>query len=58
MPAEIVSAVGLDAGIPVYDGMASESSPFASLAALLDGRESIERNRQLILQAVLVSTVG
>lgn len=58
LPADIVSEIGREAGIPVYDGVASATHPCAHLAGLLDGGESDEKNRQLILQAVLVSTIG
>ncbi len=58
LPADLVSEVGREAGIPVYDGVASETHPFACLASLLDGGESVENNRRLILQAVLMSTIG
>lgn len=58
LPSDLVSEVCREAGIPVYDGVASQTHPFARLASLLDGGESQENNRQLILQAVLVSTIG
>jgi len=58
VPPAIVAEVGREAGIPVYDGLASSAHPLASLARFLDGGEEDERNRCLIVQAVLVSTVG
>jgi ornithine carbamoyltransferase len=58
LPADVVVAVGRDACVPVYDGVATATHPSARLASLLDGRDPPERNRQLILQAVLVSTVA
>jgi len=54
----VVAEVGREAGIPVYDALASRGHPLAHLARFLDGGEEDERNRRLVVQAVLVSTVG
>ena len=54
----VVAELGREAGIPVYDGLASRSHPLAHLARFLDGGEEDGRNRRLIVQAVLVSTIG
>ena len=54
----VVAEVGREAGIPVYDGLASRSHPLAHLARFLDGGEEDGRNRRLVVQAVLVSTIG
>jgi ornithine carbamoyltransferase len=56
--APVVAELGREAGIPVYDALASRSHPLAHLARLLEGGEEDERNRRLIVQAVLVSTIG
>ena len=58
LPPAVVAEVGREAGIPVYDAVASRNHPLAQLARFLDGGEAEERNRRLIVQAVLVSTVG
>ena len=58
LPPAVVSEVGREAGIPVYDALASRDHPLAHLARFLDGDGEDERNRRLIVQAVLVSTVG
>ena len=58
LPADLVGEVGRESGIPVYDGVATAAHPFARLASLLDDRGPPERTRQLILQAVLVSTIA
>ena len=58
LPADIVSEMGREAGIPVYDGVSRQEHPVAGLAKLLPGGESVEKGRQLIVQAVLMSTVG
>ena len=57
MPADLVSQLGWEAGIPVYDGVASPRHPVARLAKLLGAGESFDKERQLILQAVLMSTL-
>lgn len=54
----VVADLGRVAGIPVYDALASRGHPLAALAELLDGGADEERNRRLIVQAVLVSTIG
>jgi ornithine carbamoyltransferase len=58
LPATMVEAVGREAGVPVYDGLASAGHPTARLAALLDGDEAPGRLRQLVLQTVLLSTLA
>jgi len=58
LPPAVVAEVGREAGIPVYDGLAGRDHPLAHLARFLDGDGEEERNRRLIVQAVLVSTVG
>jgi ornithine carbamoyltransferase len=54
----VVAEVGREAGIPVYDALAGRDHPLAHLARFLDGGEEDERNRRLVVQAVLVSTVS
>jgi len=58
LPADIVAELGREAGIPVYDGVATAAHPFAHLAQRLDDRCSLEENRQLVVQAVLVSSLA
>ena len=58
LPADVVAELRNEAGIPVYDGVASATHPFARLAELLDEHEPGENERRLVVQAVLVSTVG
>ena len=58
LPPAVVAEVGREAGIPVYDALASRDHPLAHLARFLDGGEEDERNRRLVVQAVLVSTIG
>ena len=58
LPADFVDELGREAGIPVYDGVATAKHPFARLTQLLDDRGSPERCRQLVIQAVLVSTIA
>ena len=55
---DLVELVGREAGVPVYDGLASERHPTARLAALLDVAEPPGKLRQLMLQTVLLSTLA
>ena len=57
LAAALVEVVGREAGVPVYDGVASEHHPTALLAGQLQG-ESPGRLRQLMLQTVLLSTLA
>jgi ornithine carbamoyltransferase len=54
----LVKQLGEDAGVPVYDAIASAQHPTARLAPLLGDESSLDENRHLVLQAVLISTIG
>jgi ornithine carbamoyltransferase len=54
----LVAVIGREAGVPVYDGLASERHPTAHLAGMLGAEESPARLRQLILQTVLLTTLS
>jgi len=54
----LVAAVGSEAGVPVYDGIASPRHPTACLAEQLDDDTAPEENRRFVLQAVLLSTIA
>ena len=58
MTPDLVHQVGIDAGVPVYDGVASQKHPTAKLADLLDGDASKLDKRRFVLQAVLLSTIA
>lgn len=47
-----------DAGVPIYNGIASPSHPTAGLAALLHGAASPDDKRRFVLQAVLLRTIA
>ena len=57
MAPELVHQMGVDAGVPVYDGIASQRHPTAKLDELLGGDDSKLDKRRFVLQAVLLSTV-
>ena len=57
MAAALVQQVKRDAGVPVYDGLASLHHPSAKLAELLGGDASPADNRRFVLQAMLLSTI-
>ena len=57
MASELVHQVGVEAGVPVYDGLASAKHPTARLADLLEGDASPPDKRRFVLQAVLLSTI-
>ena len=58
MATELVHQVGVEAGVPVYDGLASPRHPTARLAALLEGNALLRDKRRFVLQAVLLSTIA
>lgn len=57
MTAALVLQMERDAGVPVYDGLASLHHPSARLAELLSRDASPADNRRFVLQAVLLSTI-
>ena len=58
MAAELVHQLGIDAGVPVYDAIASKRHPTAKLDGLLGGDNPPLDKRRFVLQAVLLSTVA
>jgi len=54
----LVEVVGREAGVPVYDGLASERHPTAQLADMVGAEESSARRRELVVQTVLLSTIA
>ena len=57
MAADLVHRLGADAGIPVYDAIASQRHPTAKLDGLLGGNSPALDKHRFVLQAVLLSTV-
>ena len=53
-----VQQLSNDAGVPVYDGIASTLHPSAALVEMLDGSASDTDNRRYVLQALWVRTIG
>jgi ornithine carbamoyltransferase len=58
MLSSLVQQVSDEAGVPVYDGIASLGHPTARLAEQLGGDMSTADNRRFVVQAVLLSTIG
>ena len=58
MAPALVHQVGIDAGVPVYDGIASQNHPTAKLVDLLGGDASTLDKRRFVLQAALLSTIA
>ena len=58
MAPDLVHQIGVDAGVPIYDGIASQHHPTAQLDGLLGGDSSPLDKRRFVLQAVLLSTVA
>lgn len=58
MASALVQQIGRDAGVPVYDGIASSGHPTATLAELLGGDASPADSRRFVLQAVLLNTIA
>ena len=57
MDPRLVRQVGLDADVPVYDGVACSGHPTARLAEQLGNAASLADNRHFIVQAVLLNTL-
>ncbi len=51
----LVQQLAVDAGVPVYDGLASARHATAKLVGLLEGEASADDKRRAILQAVLLA---
>ncbi len=58
MSAALVHQMGVDAGVPVFDGVASQTHPTARLADLIVGDASQLDKRCIVVQAVLLSTIN
>ena len=58
MAADLVHQLGIDAGVPVFDAIASQRHPTAKLVSLLGGDSPPLDQRRFVLQAVLLSTVA
>lgn len=58
LPPALVQQLRVEAGVPVYDGLASAGHATAKLADLLDGEASAADKRRAILQAVLLGSVA
>ena len=58
MPEALVRDLRTHAGIPIFDAIAAPGHPSAALAELLDADASPADRRQLVLQAVLLATIG
>jgi ornithine carbamoyltransferase len=57
MAPDLVRQIGTEAGVPVFEGIASPRHPTARLAARLDGGMADEDKRCLVIQAVLLSAL-
>lgn len=57
MAAALVQQIGRDAGVPVYDGVATVQHPTARLAEQLALEAPLIDRRRAVVQAVLLSTV-
>ena len=58
MAPALVQQVSNEAGVPVYDGIASKDHPTARLAELLGNGSRPADNRRFVLQALLLSTIA
>jgi ornithine carbamoyltransferase len=58
MSSDLVQRIGADAGVPVFEGIASSRHPTAVLAEQLDGAAAAEDKRCLVIQAVLISALA
>jgi len=58
MASSLVQRVGAEAGVPIYDGVASPQHPTAKLAEQLGGDTPVTDNRRFVLQAVLLNAIA
>jgi len=58
MAPELVDRIGAEAGVPVFDGIASPQHPTAALANQLPDGASLENRRCLVIQAVLLNALA
>jgi len=58
MTPTLVHRIACEAGVPVYDGIASLVHPTALLTEQLDGDAPPADKRRLVVQAVLLSTIA
>lgn len=58
MTAGLVRRIAADAGVPVFEGIASPLHPTAPLAESLDPGTAPDDNRCLVIQAVLLSALA
>lgn len=58
MSATLVKQVSDAAGIPIYNGLATDAHPIAALAAQLGGDAPMQDKRRFVLQALLLSSIG
>ena len=54
----LVQQMGVDANVPVYDGIATRNHPTARFTDLLGGDASPADKRRFVLQAMLLSTIA
>lgn len=58
MSPALVRQMGIDAGVPVYDGLASALHSTARLVEQLEGNAASADKRRIVLQAMLLSTIA
>lgn len=58
MAPEMVILISTEAGVPVFEGIASAQHPTAGLARLLDSSAPLDDRRCLVIQAVLLSALA
>ena len=54
---EVVQQIAAEAGVAIYDGIATPQHPSAHLAAQLGGDGSLAENRRFVLQALLLDSI-
>lgn len=58
LDAGLVQSIGQHAGIPVFDGAATENHPTRRLAGRLGDKTGLADNRRFVLQALLLDAVA
>ncbi|MEP6874459.1 MAG: ornithine carbamoyltransferase [Burkholderiales bacterium] len=58
MAPEMVARISAEAGVPVFQAIASVQHPTAGLAHLLDGSSTLDDRRCIVIQAVLLGALA
>lgn len=58
LDSDLIAQLEADAGVPVFDGLASSGNTASRLVELLGGDDSLQDKRHYVLQALLLGTMA